>query len=377
MFVINDTAFFVSHRLPLALGAQEAGFEVHLAALDAGRLGEIQDHGIAYHRLEVDRTGVNPWHDFQHFRGVLQVLRMVRPTIVHAVTIKPVIYAGIAARLMGVPALVSAVSGLGFVFADGEDQRRFLRHLVWPLYRIALGHRNSRAIFQNPDDRRYFVQAKLIDPERAVLIRGSGVDPSIFVPHPEPPGRPVVVLPARLFWEKGVKEFVEAAQILRQGGSDARFVLVGEPPAHIQASVPRATIERWARQGVVEWWGYRPDMPEVYARCHIVCLPSYYREGIPRALIEAASCGRPIVTTDAPGCREVVRHGESGLLVPPRSATALAEALRTLLADPERRIRMGRQGRALATTEFALDRVVGATLEVYQNLCGRRPARGE
>jgi glycosyltransferase involved in cell wall biosynthesis len=286
----------------------------------------------------------------------------------HTVTIKPVIYGGIVARLLGVPRLVSAVTGLGQVFTDKKSVPSPVRALALSLYRLALGHKNSRTIFQNPDDRTFMVEAKLVSADRTALIRGSGVDMSYFAPRPEPPGPGVVILPARLLWDKGIGEFVEAARLLREAGLDARLALVGEPPPHNRGSVPQDTIESWVRQGLVEWWGHQADMPAVYGRSHIVCLPSYYGEGVPRALIEAAACARPIVTADTPGCREVVRDDVNGLLVPPRAPAALADALRQLLLDPARRKAMGPRGRELAVAEFSVERVVEATLKVYAGL---------
>jgi glycosyltransferase involved in cell wall biosynthesis len=368
LFVVNDTTFFTSHRLPVAVAAREAGFEVALAALDTGRLEQIRAQGIAYHPLAVDRTGVNPLHDVRLFWQLGRLIRAVRPTLLHTVTIKPVIYGGIAARLCAVPSLVSAVSGLGLVFVDDGRQALMVRSAVRALYRLALGHRNSCAIFQNPDDRQHMVDAGVVPRERTVLIRGSGVDVTVFQPSRPPPGPPLVIMPGRLLWHKGVGEFVEAARILRRDGVDVRMALVGEPPAHNRASVPRAKIEAWVAEGLIEWWGYRSDMAQVYAECHIVCLPSYYREGVPLTLLEAAACGRPIVTTDMPGCREVVRHGDNGLLVSPRAPAALAEAIRTLAGDAARRVEMGRRGRQRAVAEFALDHVVAATLAVYERL---------
>jgi glycosyltransferase involved in cell wall biosynthesis len=352
----------------VAVAAQEAGFEVDLAALDTGGLEEVRAHGISYHPLTVDRTGINPLRDVHLLWQLIRLIRAIRPALMHTVTIKPVLYGGIAARLLRVPSLVSAVSGLGSVFVDDDRKTSLVRLVVRALYRLALRHRNSCAIFQNPDDLWHMVGAGLVAREDAALIRGSGVDLSLFQPSPPPPGLPVVVLPARLLWYKGVGEFVEAARLLRQNGVAIRMALVGEPPAHNRASVPRSKIETWVAQGVIEWWGYQPDMPRVYAGCHIVCLPSFYGEGIPRALIEAAACARPIVTTDSPGCREVVRPGENGLLVPPRAPKALADALQALAEDAGLRIEMGRRGRERAVAEFSLDRVVAATLAVYQRL---------
>ena len=368
LFIINDTTFFVSHRLPIAIAAQAAGFEIHLAALDSGGLEEVRAQGIVFHPLAVDRTGLNPFRDVFLFCQLLALIRSLRPTLVHTVTIKPVIYGGIAARLLRVPSLVSAVSGLGSVFVDSDKRAVLVRAIARGLYGLALAHRNSCAIFQNPEDRDQMIKARLAAPERTVLIRGSGVDTAIFHPSPEPSGAPVVILPARLLWYKGIREFVEAARLLRQLGVGVRMALVGDPPTHNRASVPQAKIQAWVEQGVIEWWGYRSDMPQVYADCHIVCLPSFYGEGVPRALIEAAACARPIVTTDTPGCREVVHDGDNGLLVPPRAPAALVEALRTLAGDPSRRVEMGCRGRARAMAEFSLEHVVEATLAVYERL---------
>jgi glycosyltransferase involved in cell wall biosynthesis len=379
LFVVNDTTFFVSHRLPLAVAAREAGFDIDLAALDSGGLEEVRAHGIAFHPLAVDRTGINPLRDVRLFCQLLALIRTLRPTLMHTVTIKPVIYGGIAARLLGVPSLVSAVSGLGSVFVDADKATLLVRFIVRGLYRLALAHHNSCAIFQNPEDHDQMVNAKLVAPERTVLIRGSGVDIDVFRPTPEPEGTPIAIMPARLVWPKGVREFVEAARLLHRSDVKIRMALVGEPPAHNRASVPRAEIRAWVEQGLIEWWGYRSDMPQVYASCHVVCLPSFYGEGVPRALIEAAACARPIVTTDTPGCREVVHDRDNGLLVPPRSPEAIAEALRTLVGDPELRAEMGGRGRRRAVSEFSLGHVIGATLALYERLSAtadRSPARG-
>lgn len=368
LFVVNDTSIFASHRLPVAVAARRAGYDVHLAALDAGRREVLREHDITFHPVSVDRTGLNPGNDLRLLFEVGRTVRAVRPTLMHTVTIKPVIYGGIVARLLGVPSLVSAVTGLGQVFTDERSMPLPVRTLARSLYRFALNHKNSRTIFQNPDDRAFMVDAKLVSPGRTALIRGSGVDMTCFTPRPEPTGPAVVILPGRLLWDKGVGEFVEAARILREANLDARLALVGEPPPHNRGSVPQDTIEGWVRDGLVEWWGHQSDMPEIYARSHIVCLPSYYGEGVPRALIESAACGRPIVTADTPGCREVVCDGANGMLVPPRAPQALADALRQLLLDPARREAMGRRGREIAVAEFSVERVVEATLKVYAGL---------
>ena len=302
LFVVNDTTFFVSHRLALAVAAREAGFEIDLAALDSGGLDEVRAQGIAFHPLAVDRTGINPARDVRLFWQLLGLVRTLRPSLMHTVTIKPVIYGGIAARLLRVPSLVSAVSGLGSVFVDADRTALLVRSIARGLYRLALAHPHSCAIFQNPQDRDQMIGANLITPQRTVLIRGSGVDVDVFRSVPEPEGTPVAIMPARLVWPKGVREFVEAARLLHQSGVGIRMALVGEPPAHNRASVPRAEIEAWVEQGLVEWWGHRSDMPRVYAGCHIVCLPSFYGEGLP----QGADRGCGLRATDR-------HHGHSGL----------------------------------------------------------------
>jgi len=377
LFVVNDAAFFVSHRLPVALAARAHGFEVHLAALDTGQRGIVEASGIIFHPLHVDRAGLNPLRELGLIWHIARIIGEVRPVLVHGVTIKPVLYAGILARLLGVPAAVYAVTGLGWVFGEEGGPNWAIRRLVALLYGFALNHKNGRAIFQNPDDLELMVTGGLVRGDRATLIRGSGVDLSVFRPMPEPEGEPVVILAARLLWEKGICEFVEAGRLLRAEGVRARFVLVGEPPAHNRNAVPRAVIEDWVNGGEVEWWGHQADMLAVYARSHVVCLPSFYREGVPKTLLEAAACGRAIVTTDAPGCREVVRDGENGLLVPPRSAPALAAALRDLLVDRRRRLEMGQRGRRLVEeAELSVDKVIAATLEVYDELCAGARVEG-
>lgn len=369
LFVVNDSSFFVSHRLPVGLAARAHGFEVHLAALDTGDRDVIEDSGIVFHPLHVDRAGLNPLRELRLIWHIGRVIAEVGPVLVHGVTIKPVLYAGILARVLGVPAAVHAVTGLGWVFGEEGGPNWAIRRIVALLYGFALNHKNGRAIFQNPDDLEMMVSGGLIRADRATLIRGSGVDVSTFRPIPEPDGEPVVILPARLLWEKGIREFVEAGRLLRAAGVHARFALVGEPPAHNRNAVPRAVIEEWVNNGEVEWWGHQADMFAVYARSHVVCLPSFYREGVPKALIEAAACGRPIVTTDAPGCREVVRHGENGLLVPPRSVPGLAAALKDLLASRDRRLEMGLRGRAVVEADLSVETVIAATLGVYGELC--------
>jgi glycosyltransferase involved in cell wall biosynthesis len=239
-------------------------------------------------------------------------------------------------------------------------------------YHLLLDAPNSRLIVQNPDDLALFTHSGMVQANRVVVIRGSGVDPLRFPAQPEPEGTPLVVLPARMLRDKGVREFVDAARRLREQGVAARFALVGDPDPESPASIAEAQLEQWAAQGVVEYWGWRNDMVEVYRQCHLVCLPSY-REGLPKALIEAAACGRAIVTCDVAGCREVVRDGDNGLLVPVRDSAALAAALRRLIEDAGLRSRMGQRSRERAVAEFSLQRVIADTLALYRSCLAGEP----
>jgi glycosyltransferase involved in cell wall biosynthesis len=266
-----------------------------------------------------------------------------------------------------VPAVVHAITGLGYLFLIDGLLARIQRASVMTLYRIALGHPNLRAIFQNPDDQGLFLRHRLVRPETVVMIRGCGVDMREFPFTPEPPGPPLVLFPARIIGDKGVREFVEAARILKREGTPATFRLVGRTDPDNPTDVGEATVREWEREGVVEWLGFSSEMPVELARAHVVCMPSY-REGLPRVLIEAASIGRAIVTTDVPGCREVVRHGDNGLLVPVRNAAALADALRTVIADARLRQAMGARGRERALAEFSVESFVADSLRVYDEL---------
>ncbi len=368
LIVVNDAPFFWSHRLPLAVGAKARGWDVHVATGPGAHDADIAPRGLAYHPVAgLTRAGRDPLQELAVVGTLARLFRTLRPDVVHLVSIKPVLYGGIVARLVGVPAVVSAVSGLGYVFLARGPRADLGRRLALATYRVALGKRRSRTIFQNEDDRRELTGRGVVRPDRTIIIRGSGVDLATFPLRPEPVSeRPLVVLPSRLLWDKGVGELVDAARSIGRRGIAARFALVGDTDPN-PTTVPRETLERWNAEGAVEWWGFRDDMPEVLRQASIVCLPSY-REGLPKALLEAAATGRAIVTTDVPGCRDAVRHEHNGLLVPPRDAGALAEALVRLLGDPDLRRRMGAAGRARAEAEFSVERVVEETMAVYEAL---------
>lgn len=357
--------YFCLHYLALARAARAAGFEVTVITGVAEHGGLIRDAGLELIPLEVSRKGMHPWQELKSILGLVRILRRLGPDLLHNIAQKPVLYGTLAARLTGVPAVVNGVAGMGWLFTSNAPRARLVRALVGRAYRALLAAPNVRVLVQNPDDQAQVRQLTGVTP---VLLPGSGVDVSRFVPRPPPPEPAVVVLASRMLWDKGVGDFVAAARLLRGRGSPARFVLVGTPDPGNPASVSEGQLSDWQREGDIEWWGYRADMPEVLAQAHIACLPSYYREGLPKFLIEAAAAGLPLVTTDATGCREAVNPGLNGLLVPPRAPAALAAALEPLLADVGLRRHFGAHSRALAEERFDATRIHGATLAVYHEL---------
>ncbi len=366
LIVANQDWFFLSHRLPLARALRSAGAEVVIVAGDSGKASEIMSAGFEFVPMPISRKGLNPFGEWRTVRFLQRTYGRLKPDIVHHVTIKPVLYGSIAARLVGEIAVVNAISGLGYAFTSSDALAAILRPLLRMLYRLALNRGRATTIFQNPDDMSDFVGLGLVKEDRAVLIRGSGVDCTTFHPTPEPTGRPVVLLPARMIWDKGVGEFVEVARLIKARNDAPRFVLVGAPDPGNPRSIPLAQMEAWSREGVVEWWGQRADMPAVLAQASIVVLPTVYGEGVPKILLEAAAAGRPIVATDIRGCREIVRPDKNGFLVPPRDRVSLVSAIECLLASADLRAAFGRAGRYIAETEFSEPMIVQQQLAVFK-----------
>lgn len=360
VFLVTEDWYFVSHRLPLAIAARNAGFDVTAITRCGTKCAAIRAAGIEVVPFEMARRGLNPLALLREVLALSRLYRRLRPDIVHHVALRPVVVGGLVARLAGVEGVVSAIAGMGYAFTGGRGG--WLALTLRILLRAAL--RRGRVIVQNPDDARA-VKTLGVAQERIHMIPGAGVDVQAFSPRPEPAGMPVVMLASRLLWDKGVGEFVAAARRL---AGRARFVLVGAPDSGNPASVTADTLRQWTAEGVVEWWGAREDMPATLAQATIVCLPSSYREGLPKVLLEAMACGRPVITTDAPGCRDCVRDGDNGLLVPVKDVEALTASITRLLENSDERKRMGARGRQRAVEEFSLERVIAATLAVYREV---------
>ncbi len=371
LFFANTDWYLYNFRLPLAQAIKAQGHEVVCISPPGPYGARLQAAGYHWFPLPMERRSLNPWAEVCLLLHLIALYRRERPDLAHHFTLKCVAYGALAARVAGVPA-VNAITGLGHVFTNDTLRTRLLRPPIRGLLRFCLNAPHSRLILQNPDDQQEFLAQRLIRAEHIRLIRGSGVNTQRFQPRASPrrPGPIRVLLATRLLWEKGVGEYAEAARQLRREGLPIEFWLAGAPDPGNPASVPRETIAEWQQQGLLTALGHVDAMEPLLADTDLMVLPSYYREGTPRSLLEAAACGLPIVTTDSIGCREVVEHGVNGLLIPPRDAAALANAIRKLCNDPQECQRMGQAGRAKVLAEFDEQIVIGQTLAVCRELTG-------
>ena len=364
LFFVTEDWFVCSHWLPLIEGARNAGLEVVVVTRINKHAEKIQQHGAKLIPFEISRRGSNIFREFTAIARLARIYHGEKPDIVHHVAMKPMLYGSLAAHVMRIPHTVNWVAGMGWLFVSKNKQVKLLQIIVRMVLGLLL--RKTSVIVENLDDQEIIANIGVVA-SHIHLVRGAGVDTLVYSPSPEPTGIPIVLLPARMLWDKGVGEFVDAARLIRERGVSARFVLVGEPDGENPASVPSQQLTRWRNEGVVEWWGRSEDMPYIFAQAHIVCLPSY-REGLPKSLLEAASCGRPIVTTNVPGCREIVRNGDNGYLVEARNARALADGLVELIQNPTLRLQMGQRGRERVLNEFSQEKVVAEVLEIYRKI---------
>lgn len=376
----NTDWYLYNFRLSTALELAKQGHEVVMLSPPGDYGSRFAGHGIRWVTLTMDRASLNPLRETMTLHALVRTLKLERPALLHSFTMKCAVYGALASRAAGVPAVVNAVAGMGYVYASDRMKARILRPIVTMLLRGTLANGHSRLILQNPDDAEAF--ARLVPEQRIRLIRGSGVDTTRFSPRADTAtegngsrARLRVVLAARLLWEKGIGEFVEAARILKRAGRDVECILAGTPDPGNPRSVPRAQVEAWAAEGLVSWLGHVEDMPALLRSVDVMALPSYYREGVPKSLIEGAASGLALVTTDLPGCREIVPgHGVDGLHVPPRDADALADRLAALDDDRGLLRRLGVRARENSLAHFDERTVIRRTIEVYEELLQNRPS---
>lgn len=367
LFVITEDWFFVSHFLERAVAARDAGYAVAVATRLSQHEELIRGSGIVVFPIEFSRRGMNPFVELQTAFKLRSIVKRWRPSIIHNIALKPVVTGTLGEYLAGHRNIINAPVGMGYVFTSREKRVAFVRPFIRFLIRTFLNPVGSQVVIENPDDYSALLENRLVRKEDLNLIKGAGVNVEVFTETPEPDGPLTVVLIARMLRDKGVGEFVESARQLKPRFPEVRFLLVGSPDLGNPTSFSISDLNSWQREECVEWIGHSSEVANILKQSHIVCLPSY-REGLPKSLIEAASVGRPIVTTDVPGCREVVTDGENGFLVPPRDSVALADAIQKLLINPRMRKAMGAAGRKRAIEEFSSAVIIRQTLDLYESI---------
>ncbi len=365
LYVVTEDWYFLSHRLPMARAARAAGLEVHVATRVVDGAAAIKAEGFVLHPVPFARGKLAPGATIAAIRALRRIHRTIKPAVAHHVALQAVVLGSLAA--FGRPvATVNAMTGLGYTFISGSAKALWLRRLLGALLRFLFNRPWRIVLVQNPDDRAG-MEALGIEAERIALIPGSGVDVEALQPKPEPPGATTVAFVGRLLDDKGIRPLIEAHRLLRQRGLNVDLLIAGTPDPANPASIGKEEAESWNREPGVSWLGHVDDIAGLWARAHIAVLPSR-REGLPKSLLEAAACGRPMVATDVPGCREVVRPGETGLLVPVDDAAALAGAIETLAASAELRARYGAGARRLAVERFSADAIGRQTVDLYRRL---------
>lgn len=369
IILVNNLKFFITHRFPLIEALYKKGYKINVA-YGEGRnedLKFLHKRGFVTFYIPIYRGSINLLKESITFLKILRFFIDQKPDLVHLITIKPYIYGGIISRLTNVPNVVSAVSGLGSLFIDKSLKKNFLKFLLFYMFKIAFNHNNQKIILHNYDDLNYLSRWGVINPLKTKIIKGSGVNLENFQDLKEHPGLPVVCLAARLLRDKGIIEFILASKILKKEGIEARFIIAGDLDKQNPSGLNLNELENLNKDNCVEFFGYQNDIPDLFSKSHIICLPSY-REGMPKSLLEAAAAGRAIVTTDVPGCRDAIINNKTGLLVPKKDSSKLAEAIKFLINHPKKRILMGKAGRRLAEKEYKIEKVIQNHLDIYEEL---------
>jgi glycosyltransferase involved in cell wall biosynthesis len=363
LFVVPEDYGFVSHRMLLAKKMIALGWEVVVAT-------RVNHHADAIRESGVKLLTIGGAKDKRHSSSIRTIIRLIniykheRPNIVHHFTIRMVILGSIAAKFSKNKAIVNTITGLGSAFICSSIKYRVIRSVVSVALRMLLP--SSIITVQNHDDYKFIKELGIAE-EKIHLILGSGVDVARYSPSKNNNKIPLVILPSRMLWVKGVGEFVDAARSLRRESVNCRCILVGDNDNDTPASISNKQLSDWQSEGVVEWWGHSDNMEDTLAKADIICLPSY-REGLPKSLLEAAASGLPIITTDVPGCREVVEHKVNGFLVPSKDYKSLARALKILIEGTKIRLKMGKMGREKILNKFSSDIIDQQKIDLYQNL---------
>lgn len=366
LFIVDSEDWtFWFHRLSLAKTIEANGFETMLITRCNDYANQIKQEGVNVSHIDFVRSSKLPMKDFLNIYKLRNIFKKNKPDIIHNVALKTILVSSIAAFFSKNVVVVNAFTGLGYVFSSDQFLAKIIRLLIKPIFKIFSMRSNFWAIFQNPDDMELFIEQGLAIPDRSVLIRGSGVDINEYSQTSDKNDIPVVMLASRMLWDKGVGEFIEVAKIARKNNMNARFVLVGDIDPENPMCIPEATLKTWVNEGYIEWHGHCSNMPEKLSAASIVCLPSY-REGLPKILLEAASVGRPLIATDVPGCREIVKNNENGILVKLKDVGSLYKAVDLLVNNKNLRVDMGKKSRKLVESELSNEIINAKTIELYR-----------
>ena len=366
-FIVSEDKSFWSHRLSLALSAIDAGYDVTLVSNFNKLESKIKNRGVNVININFVRSSKHPFTDLKNIFKLIFILRKEKPDIIHNVALKTILIASIAGLFSKKMVIINAFTGLGYVFSSDQLHAKLIRFFIKPIFKLLFRRSNYWTIFQNPDDMNLFERLGIINQNRSTLIRGSGVETDKFIQSDDLNKIPVVMLASRMLWDKGVGEFVEVAKRAYKNKINAEFMLVGGIDNDNPMSIPLSTLKQWVSNGDVQWEGHSDNMPDMLASASIVCLPSY-REGLPKVLLEAAAIGRPLIASNGPGCREIVRDKYNGLLVKIRDADSLYEAVLMLVNNREMRETMGRNSRTLVETELSTTIINTQTIELYRRV---------
>ena len=365
LYLVSEDQSFCTHRLDLAKAAKKSGYEVVVVTKVTQYEDEIISNGFKLINLNLSRSASRPLRDFFTLLKLIQIYKKEKPDIVHHVTLKVVLLGTIATLFSGKIVSINAFTGLGFVFSSSQIKAKIIRLLIRPVLKALLRRKNAWMIFQNPDDLELFNNLGLIEPDRSVIIRGSGVDINEFEQTPDVNNIPVIMLASRMLWDKGVGEFVNAAKRAHEENLKAKFIIVGDIDKDNPMSISVSTLKKWTDEGYITWDGHSNNMSEKLSSASVVCLPSY-REGLPKVLLEGAAIGRPLIATDVPGCREIIINNVNGILVKLKDVDSLYNAIKVLVSNSEMRFRMGQESRALIETKLSANIINTQTLDLYK-----------
>ena len=362
LYIVNLDKFFVSHRLPIACAIKNLGFEVHIAAKLTDYASILKKNGFVLHNLEIDRGSISIISNIITFIKILKLIFSIRPNLLHLITIKPILFGSIISYFFNDISTIASVSGLGHVFSNKGKNSSFTQKFIIQFYKLALMNKKNKIIFQNLEDKKKLMDISNLNENNLKLISGSGVDLNTFFPKNNKINTPIVLFAGRLLISKGIIDFIEAAKYT----DNIRFVIAGEYDYENPDCIDPKFINRNEEEGIIEYWGYSRQMEEIINKCSIVILPSYYGEGLPKILIEAAACGKPIITTDHPGCRDAIINSKTGLLVPIKDPKSIANAIKKLVYSKDTLSSMGKAARLFAEEKFSIESVIKAHIDIYK-----------